>query len=551
MDSVVRNFYNAWKARYVITTAGNQAYVKAQTWQPDAVSVSEGHGYGMVITALMAGHDAGAQTTFDNMYRFFRAHPASNPQLMGWYQKLSGGSVVDGSKWNATDGDLDVAFSLLLADAQWGSAGAINYLAQARAVIAAIMQSDINRSYWFTLRGDTGQSDMSSRTSDYMLDHFRAFQRATGDANWAKVVSKLQSILSSMQASKSPGTGLAPDFVQSAGTSPTPAAPSAFESAYDGQHYWNACRVPWRIGTDMVLTGDASDATILARMNTFIRNKTGGSPGNIAAGYYLNGSVIDQWATMAFIAPFGVAAMASAENQTWLNRLWDYIAGPGLVGDYYGDAIRMQVLLVMSGNWWIPGQPASPPPPPPATGLPSPWLTRDIGAVGASGSATALSGVFTVKGAGQDIWGSADEFRYVYQTLSGDGEIIARVRSVQNTHPWAQAGVMIRESLAANARHAFMLVSAQSGADLAYRTQTGGSTAEVYQGNTGAAPLWLRLVRSGSRLTGYRSTDGIKWVQQGSVSVSMASTAYIGLAVSSLSDPTLNTSVFDSIRVVP
>ena len=84
-----------------------------------------------------------------------------------------------------------------------------------------------------------------------------------------------------------------------------------------------------------------------------------------------------------------------------------------------------------------------------AGGLPSPWVTGDIGAVGATGSATYSSGTFTVIGSGIDLWGTADALRYVYQPISGDCTIIARVATIQNTMPWAQAGVMIRESLAA------------------------------------------------------------------------------------------------------
>ncbi len=358
-DQAVRTFYDAWKARYLRpTAAGTQYYidVRGEVWQPGAVSVSEGHGYGMVIVAYMAGHDPAARTCYDGLYRFFRAHPAYAPQLMGWYQRLDGaGNVVDGERWNATDGDLDIAYSLLVAHVQWGSGGAINYLQEARNVIAAIMSADINRTWWSVLRGDTGQADQDARMSDFMLDHFRAFQWATGDANWSRVVDKCLSISGSVQSNHSPSTGLLPDFVVDVGSTPAPSPAHRFEGEFDGHYFYNACRTPWRLGTDYLASGDARLLPILQRMNTFIRNATGGNPGNVAAGYRLDGSAIAQYQDLAFIAPLAVSAMAEPVGQAWLDSLWSYVVGlPLSASNYFGNNIKMLCLLVVSGNWWTP-----------------------------------------------------------------------------------------------------------------------------------------------------------------------------------------------------
>ena len=68
-----------------------------------------------------------------------------------------------------------------------------------------------------------------------------------------------------------------------------------------------------------------------------------------------------------------------------------------------------------------------------------------------AGSASATANSFSVTGGGVDIWGSSDQFQFVYQTLVGDGEIVARVDSLQNVNDWAKAGVMIREDLTGGA----------------------------------------------------------------------------------------------------
>jgi hypothetical protein len=180
--------------------------------------------------------------------------------------------------------------------------------------------------------------------------------------------------------------------------------------------------------------------------------------------------------------------------------------------------------------------------------LPAPWLNNDIGSVGAVGSAKLSSGTFTLAGSGADIGGVSDEFHYVYQSLSGDGEIIARVVSLQNTNTAAKAGVMIRESLAANSTHASVFATPSSGILFQRRTTTGGTSVNTTA--TGTAPSWLRMKRVGSSLTAFNSADGITWAVIGSVTITMSNTVQIGLAISSRADGTLTSASFNNVSVV-
>lgn len=188
--------------------------------------------------------------------------------------------------------------------------------------------------------------------------------------------------------------------------------------------------------------------------------------------------------------------------------------------------------------------------PPPA--LPAPWMTADVGSVGLVGNATQLNGVWTVSGVGPGVGLRSDAFRFVYQTLSGDGEIVARVPSQSSTASSAEAGVMIRESLNANARCAFMKVSPTKYYSFEVRTSTGGKSSNSTAGTVNPAPNnWVRLVRTGSTITAYKSADGVTWVKVKSVSVTMAANVYIGFAVDSGSTSSLNTAGFDKISVMP
>jgi hypothetical protein len=182
--------------------------------------------------------------------------------------------------------------------------------------------------------------------------------------------------------------------------------------------------------------------------------------------------------------------------------------------------------------------------------LPSGWSDGDVGAVGVAGNANFASNAFTVKGAGAQIYGAADAFHFVYQPLSGDGTIVARLVSLQGGSGFVAAGVMIRETLNAastNAKTADW--AAYNAIYFDARTSTGAGTAEP--GNVSATlPYWVKVSRSGSTFSSYASTDGVSWVQVGtSQTISMPQNVYMGLAVTSGSAAALATAVFDNVSV--
>ena len=180
--------------------------------------------------------------------------------------------------------------------------------------------------------------------------------------------------------------------------------------------------------------------------------------------------------------------------------------------------------------------------------LPPPWADADIGSPPLAGSAYFYNGALTVSGNGADIWNSSDQFNYTYQTLNGDGSIIAKVASQGNTDPWAKAGLMIRNTLDADSAFADMVLTPGNGAAFQWRpTAAGAPTNDQTTGYT--VPDWVELTRSGNTLTGYVSTDGINWTQIGSASIAMNSQVYIGLAVTSHTTAAISTATFDNIQL--
>jgi regulation of enolase protein 1 (concanavalin A-like superfamily) len=167
--------------------------------------------------------------------------------------------------------------------------------------------------------------------------------------------------------------------------------------------------------------------------------------------------------------------------------------------------------------------------PAPAT---SGWTSADIGSPQPAGSTSAIEGGLALTAGGTDVWGGSDQFRFAYQQMTGDGSIIALVRGLSAADAWTKAGVMIRDTLAANSAHAFMLISGTQGSAFQRRRSTGAGTAHT-SGPSSGTPFWVRLQRNGSTITGSYSWDGVNWATAGSDTITMGSTVYVGFALTS------------------
>jgi regulation of enolase protein 1 (concanavalin A-like superfamily) len=187
-------------------------------------------------------------------------------------------------------------------------------------------------------------------------------------------------------------------------------------------------------------------------------------------------------------------------------------------------------------------------PPPPPDPLPDGQQNQDIGNPAIAGSVIFDSGTYSVSGAGENIWGASDQFHFVHRQVTGDVDIVARVVSLDGTNEWSKAGVMVRESLDASARHALAHVTTGNGYRTLRRIDTAGATSSIPCG-PGTTPGWVRLVRRGDLFEMHYSIDGQTWSGCGSTQIAMAPTVYVGLAVSSVDAAAAVTAVFDNLAV--
>ena len=184
----------------------------------------------------------------------------------------------------------------------------------------------------------------------------------------------------------------------------------------------------------------------------------------------------------------------------------------------------------------------------PLGSAPSTMQSIDIGAPPIAGRTTVSGGTYTVQASGRDIWDSADQFHFVYQPVTGDTEIIARLASLTNTDPWAKAGVMVREALTADSRHALMALTIGNGHAFQRRAAQGAQSLHT-DGGSGTTPGWVRLVRTGDLFQAYRSSNGTTWTSVGTDTIAMGATVYVGLAVTSHNTSASTTATIDNLTI--
>ncbi len=186
--------------------------------------------------------------------------------------------------------------------------------------------------------------------------------------------------------------------------------------------------------------------------------------------------------------------------------------------------------------------------------LPAGWTSKDIGGPVAAGSAQydASMQAWTVRGEGTGIRGTADQFQFTYKTLVGNGELAARVVSLDPPlADWSMAGVMIRVLLTPGSPYLFMGVSANTetadhGITFWGRLAMDGAADQVSSGATGA-PCWVKVTRTGDAFAGYSSPDGKTWTQQYSTTApGIPPSIYIGFAVASEVSGKQVAALFDS-----
>ena len=139
---------------------------------------------------------------------------------------------------------------------------------------------------------------------------------------------------------------------------------------------------------------------------------------------------------------------------------------------------------------------------------------------------------------GGDIGGTSDHFHFIEQGVAGDFDARVRVTRLDCAGQFSKAGLMARETLAADSRTVQTHFTPAAGAnqvEVAVRATSGGGTTDTdFQigPRAPADPLrWLRMTRTNDTFTTYHGEDGVHWTISGMTTQAFNATLHVGMAV--------------------
>ncbi len=335
------NYDHQWSKYYVKEQNKKTAYINSQPTAKNPVSISEGQGYGMLICALEGENGNISNHEFEKLNNYYLEHRIASTALMSWKQTIYKNKIKAEAD-NATDGDLYIAYSLIKASNVWPKEKA-KYLKEATAILDDILKYNYNPQLKMLTVGNWANEGSKfynmMRTSDVVPQQFDAFYKLTGNKKWLEIKRSMLGYLSKLSAQSK--TGLIPDFAWVTKSQVKPVAPNTVASKYDGDYYYNACRVPYNLAQ----SNDKLSRDVLNKMMNFFmkRNKVYG-------GYYLDGKVIDRHKSETFGAPLLYAAINHPRKYDKLFQQEKFLVMKPLVKTNYYEAALITLVAVQINN---------------------------------------------------------------------------------------------------------------------------------------------------------------------------------------------------------
>ena len=269
----------------------------------------------------------------------------------------------------------------------------------------------------------------------------------------------------------------------------------------------------------------------------------GTAPVYLRVGRYTTSGSNPQTYYTAYSSPDGVTWTAVPGSTVALAMPGTLLAGFGLTSHNQGVAGTVDLDSVAV----TPGEVA-----PPGFACPTGWTCGDIGTASPAGSQSLTSGTWTIQGGGADIFGTDDAFHFVWQSLAANGSISGRVVSQSSPSGWSKAGLMMRATTDPASPYYAIFATPANGVVVQWRTAQGGGTAQV--STTGVAPVYLRVVRTGTSFTAATSPDGVTWTTVPGSTVTLANLTGAllrGLAITSHSNGKIGTVTIDTVATSP
>jgi endo-1,4-beta-D-glucanase Y len=359
LNADVMTAYAKWKTDTVVSAGTGMRRIQrtasdpVNMYTPAMSTVSEGIAYGMLIAVYMGAKDD--QMLFDDLWRYSQAHLNANG-LMHW-GIASNGTTITG-QGGATDADEDIAFALVMADKQWGSAGTLNYLNLAKTQINNIWLHEIVDSKLAGPGDSWGPTNLwaNINISYFAPAFYRVFKQVDPGHDWDAVIKTTYDIIiqSLTTTNGNLNNGLVPAWCASSNNMVSGSQAGPFHYQYD------SCRTPFRIALDWCWFGETRARDYLMKTSNFF---SGIGAANIVDGYELTGAKKVQFSpatgtptiaqqSASFLGPAGVGAMVGATYQTFINESYARVATmqANVGGAYYDESWAVMSLLMMTGN---------------------------------------------------------------------------------------------------------------------------------------------------------------------------------------------------------
>ena len=230
------------------------------------------------------------------------------------------------------------------------------------------------------------------------------------------------------------------------------------------------------------------------------------------------------------------------------------------ISQWFESFSRLDYAIDEDLKYWLttndkPAPLNSPPPRPPALleplntdALPSPWNVSDIGN-SLKGGQKIENNNWTIYGGGDDIWGTSDQFRFVYQKINGDFSFSVKVDSLKDTHYYAKAGIMVRKSLNKNSAHGIINVFPGGSSEFGYREKSGQTMKAKSGPNFNGFNVMLKVDKIDKSLYFSIQTKN-EWIEVEKLHIhNWGKSIYVGLATLSHDNSQLTTATYSNMQL--
>ncbi len=329
--------FHDWYDSYVLKNKYG-SFVNTSNIKKSPIALSEGQGYGLVITVLAGEKGYANEEQFNELLTYYDHFKVSEMNsLMKWKQEIINGKWQSVDNNNATDGDLDIAYALFKAAEVWPNSK-INYQKKALTILDSIKKHNYNEKTKVLTVGNWATNSKFYanlfRPSDVMPLYFDLFFEKTDDLFWSKIKKNSLELLTEL--SEDSQSGLIPDFAWIGKNGIKPAKSKDVTAETDGDYGYNSLRIPLRLAK----SEDEKAKEVTYKLLTFFANQD-----QVKSGYSLEGKPLTDYPSVSYSAPL----LLASENQSEFSGVFSdasWVMYEPITGEnYYGDSLKILAVL--------------------------------------------------------------------------------------------------------------------------------------------------------------------------------------------------------------